>query len=92
MQVANPGHGGAALAALIHPHRPKAERRLAGDPPVAQLAQVSLGDAAHRRRPGRLPGPPEGLELGETLGVGGHEGLIHAAMLQQQVAQAAEQG
>ena len=92
VQVADPGHGGAALAALVHPHRPKAEHRLAGDPPVGQLAQVGLGDAAHRRRPRRLPGPPEGLQLGETLGVGCHADPIHTVMLKQQVAQAAEQG
>ena len=92
VQVADPGHGGAALAALVHPHRPKAERPMAGDPPVGQLAQVGFGDAAHRRRPGRLPAPPEGLQLGETLGAGRHEGPIHTAMLQQQITQATEQG
>ena len=92
VQVANPGHGGAALAALVHPHRPKAERTGGLAPPLSQLAQVGLSDAAHRRRPRRLPGPPEGLQLGETLGVGCHAGLIHTAMLKQQVTQAAEQG
>jgi len=76
MQVDDPGHGGGALAALVHPHRPEAEHPCGFGPPLGQLAQVGLGDAAQIAHPLRRPLLPQLLELGEALGVSLDEGAI----------------
>ena len=100
VQVDDAADGGGALPALVDPHRPEAEHRRAGDPPGGELAQGGLLDAAHGAGALRCPGAPEGGELVEALRVGRHKGGVDAnpraaplrRPLQQQVAEAAEQG
>ena len=91
MQVDQAAHRGAALLALVHPHRPEAEHGGTLSPPGRQLTQLVWGNGTHRRHPLRRPGSPQGGQGGEALRGGGNETRVEGRLLLQQMADAVQQ-